>query len=649
MILKIQIHQFTCRALIIIAASAALLCTFAQSNWEWRNRLPQGNSINQIEFADGRLVAVGDYGTILSSSDGKSWHHSKLPTTNDFKDVAFGNKTWVAVGDKGTVFTSTDGISWRVQPQPSLVFYCIEVVCFGNGKFVIAGGFDSISTSIDGTTWQAGQKAGSSIFDMIYTGAQFVGVGGDGAVFTSADGASWTKKSAGTKEHLASLVYNGSELISVGSTGVIRSSSDGNVWSAYRDGTRSGDLLYNTWLGIASDAQRVVVVGWSGYSVVFNNDGSTTFPKKLKDTALRCVASGNGVMVAGGSAGELMQLRDSIWTNVTQSGPTVPLSGMAWGNGCFVGVSDYDHIIRSVNGEVWSDTTLWDVRNLCSITFGNGRFLAVDEEKILSSADGLVWKIDAVMPMQNFRSIAYGNSRFVILSGIGDHQLLSSSGDNVWTKSVYTTNKSCISVAFCNDRFLLCGEGGMLRSSTNGVSWTAVQTGDSRTLNNAAWGSNQYVVVGNKGTILTSANGVTWQDRSLPEEWRDLFDVRWCGDRFVAAGYYGILCTSTDGIAWSLDSGVTHHNLNAIAFNEKRIIVAGDLGAIISLDRVYEVSVNPGNVRLTGTAPPLLNRKATAETFDLAGRVVRYDPVGKPKRLEIVKGACGNMRTLMGF
>ena len=58
-----------------------------------------------------KFVAVGNSGTILTSSDGTSWTSPTSGTSNDLKGVTYANSTFVAVGKSGTILTSTDGTS----------------------------------------------------------------------------------------------------------------------------------------------------------------------------------------------------------------------------------------------------------------------------------------------------------------------------------------------------------------------------------------------------------------------------------------------------------------------------------------------------------------------------------------------------------
>jgi len=58
------------------------------------------------------FVAVGDNGTILTSSDGTTWTSRTSGTTEYLRGGAYGNSTLVVVGLSGTILTSSDGITW---------------------------------------------------------------------------------------------------------------------------------------------------------------------------------------------------------------------------------------------------------------------------------------------------------------------------------------------------------------------------------------------------------------------------------------------------------------------------------------------------------------------------------------------------------
>ena len=92
-------------------------------------------ALRGVDFPTPSLgVAVGEFGTILRSTDGqgKTWKAVKVPTTAHLWDVSFYSATlgW-AVGDKGTILHTKDGgVTWKL--QPSGVTDRLESVCLNS-------------------------------------------------------------------------------------------------------------------------------------------------------------------------------------------------------------------------------------------------------------------------------------------------------------------------------------------------------------------------------------------------------------------------------------------------------------------------------------------------------------------------------------
>ena len=80
--------------------SGSLLSTtsvaFAQSNWTWRNPLPQGNTLHSVIWTGGQLLAVGAGGAVLQSPDGIAWNYqnSGMPA-NHLYSVAWSGTQFV--------------------------------------------------------------------------------------------------------------------------------------------------------------------------------------------------------------------------------------------------------------------------------------------------------------------------------------------------------------------------------------------------------------------------------------------------------------------------------------------------------------------------------------------------------------------------
>src|SRR5207245_2814721 len=110
-------------------------------------------------------VAVGDAGTILTSSNGMSWSRSTWGTA-DLEGVTYGGGRFVAVSSSFAILTSDDGLAWspRSVPIPTFAtFGWLSDVAYGSGRFVVIGGvfvpsnffprYPIAYASVDGLTW----------------------------------------------------------------------------------------------------------------------------------------------------------------------------------------------------------------------------------------------------------------------------------------------------------------------------------------------------------------------------------------------------------------------------------------------------------------------------------------------------------------
>jgi len=84
--------------------------------WNYRSPLPTANTLSTAKYINGRFLAAGANGTILSSSDGDNWDKIELGINDTIRGIAFGNGKYVAVGydtsAAGVIYTSDDGVNW---------------------------------------------------------------------------------------------------------------------------------------------------------------------------------------------------------------------------------------------------------------------------------------------------------------------------------------------------------------------------------------------------------------------------------------------------------------------------------------------------------------------------------------------------------
>ena len=210
---------------------------------------PTLHSLTQVA---GTFYAVGDRGTILYGtvptipSSGIPWPNIIITsvTTNNLLGVTHGN-IYVAVGDKGTIITSTDGHNWNLQTPTPATTNTLRQVTSAGSIFVAVGDAGTIATSIDGgiiwTTQQiqsgtpnlvgvaaetqlvANALPDSNLLNNAVPTSQFVAVDSSGNAYTSVDGITWSTTPIITGLSLSNLgqpmVSSGFGYVTVGNAG----------------------------------------------------------------------------------------------------------------------------------------------------------------------------------------------------------------------------------------------------------------------------------------------------------------------------------------------------------------------------------------------------------------------------------------------
>ena len=277
--------------------------------------------------------------------------------------------------------------------------------------------------------------------------------------------------------------------------------------------------LNPTFRGIAYGGDTFVIVGDSGKIITSKNGSIWTYRMSGLQCDLNGIAYGDGAFVAvgplrGTPASSFFVSNDEgeSWTPITA--PTgVWLGGITYGNGTFVvvgydGISSNGAIFTSPDGVAWTNRPLEPTTSLAKVTYGNGLFVAVgDFGTILTSPDGITWKREQSGVITAIFDVTFGKGIFVAVGGI-------------WNIG--------FAPPMPNELILI---------SQDGTTWTPINRGDDdiRPLNAVTYGSNRFVAVGNTGKILTSSDGVTWTKKEIGES-ATLNDVAFGNDRFIAVG-----------------------------------------------------------------------------------------------------------------
>jgi len=108
-------------------APAAILTSPEGVNWMENLYGVSDGYLNGIVYGHGQFVVVGQFGTILSSSDGLSWTTNASGTFDYLNGVASGDNGFVAVGKGGAILQSSAGAM-----RPTLL-------SSGLGRFTLSG------------------------------------------------------------------------------------------------------------------------------------------------------------------------------------------------------------------------------------------------------------------------------------------------------------------------------------------------------------------------------------------------------------------------------------------------------------------------------------------------------------------------------
>jgi photosystem II stability/assembly factor-like uncharacterized protein len=170
-------------------------------------------SLRSVSAHDSTLVAVGMRGSVFRSTDKVNWLPIAGQTRADLNRVAHGLGRFIAVGDNGTILLSQDdGQSWSRQDSGTTEE--LRGVAFGDSRFVVVSVEGQILTSADGTTWTPGVSwLDPSLYSVHYSSLipGFIALGGEGRIYTSLDGSTWRQRHSGTTNYLTACVSgNGS-------------------------------------------------------------------------------------------------------------------------------------------------------------------------------------------------------------------------------------------------------------------------------------------------------------------------------------------------------------------------------------------------------------------------------------------------------
>ena len=369
----------------------------------------------------------------------------------------------------------------------------------------------------------------------------WVAVGYSGQLRTSTDARTWvTQNSNFGNTSIISVAYGNNLWVAGGWDGQLRTSTDAITWV-----TRNSNFGITNINSVAYGNNLWVAAGWTGQLRTSTNAITwTTRTSNFGNSHINSVAYSNNLWVAVGQNGQLRTSTDTItWvTRITQI--TFTIQAVGYGNGLWA-------IGSTIGGRVntSTDTINWATRvsgipgAIFRIVYGNGLWVisnqhdgpSISDRIFSTSTDGITWTTriwttnTANFGFSSRRALSYGNG---IWSAGG-------SGGEIRTSPRVITTRS-------KEAFFAAGNAGKLFKSSDGLSWSTINTGDTTDINVINYGGSGPVNVGVVWTTLLVPMGTSQTQEIAYGQGRWVFGT---GSSMLAP--FSDIASSTDLMSWT--------------------------------------------------------------------------------------------------
>ncbi|MGE5704363.1 MAG: chitobiase/beta-hexosaminidase C-terminal domain-containing protein, partial [Clostridia bacterium] len=283
-----------------------------------------------------------------------------------------------------------------------------------------------------------------------------------------------------------------------------------STWTAVSLGfgtTNINKIAYNngTWLMFNS---------FGDYGTSSNGTSWTKAPTPLGAAVNQALHVQSKWVAVGyaGSTGKIFTLNDGLdpLNNSNWIERTVPktnkLVSIASDGTNIVAVGDTGGTIyRSVDGVIWTDSSVPEASGFNAVTYGACKFWAVGKNTdgsfvIYSSVDGQAWtKVNTATPSTQLYGVAYGNG-MLVAAGLSGYLYVSADG-NTWVEKTSPTGpQSFAAVTYGDGYFYVGGTNETLITSPDGSTWaTEITAGSTKTIQSIAVGNGKVIVAGGSG------------------------------------------------------------------------------------------------------------------------------------------------------
>jgi hypothetical protein len=552
------------------------------------------NTVRAMTSNDTMVVAVGDGGIIFSSTDGRLWTERRKFGSNDaLTDIVWTGDRFIAVGWNSTLISSPNGITWTwigVDPQRH-----INAVAVSDTLLIAVGSYGSVWTSRHGLDWLPLDLGNDEVFDVIHANGQWLIGTEKGMCYSSEDAVTWTPQItsfpdddnfdafACSDDLFYGLVRYYSPHSILPQSFHAYSSADGVAWSSLGrvDAWNISDIC---WTG----TELVAVGEGTNYhlgmpdGLVFSSTGGAPFVEHTTEApfALTTAEMFKGELLVGGSGGYILGGTQASDLSVRTS--DAPITGVVWNGTEYVAVTARGTIMKSTNGENWSEEHSQSATEFKRLAFSGSKYVTLGgigaALEIYTSADTDSWTITQTFDNAILSDVIWGGGNFVACGQQGAVYL--SSDGETWSRQYVGESVSLKSVCYDGTRYLAATKS-IVYTSDDGINWTKLTVDQAATvpiIESLIWTGSEYATVGNDnaggGFVHTSVDAINWTAHELGEQVR-LNDIAWTGNQYVICGHEGTLLTSEDAENWTTIATGTDKTLTSIETHGDQTVVVG--------------------------------------------------------------------------
>lgn len=530
------------------------------------------SDLRAVTFMGSRIIVTGQNGTVLyadSVDDFKPGVLSNGTTTDWLEGVAASLNLAVAVGDNGTIYTSTDGVFWQ---RRSSVNQWLRGVTYGGGVFVAVGEAGKIITSANGTSWTTRTSGTSQHFNRIgFASGRFTAVAENGACYSSTNsGVNWFQESTGALNDLFYAATSVSNRFVVGDSEV-RVQFNGGVWN---DALKmAGGPVPWTYYAATRTPDFMLIAGRTGLMEEgYADSQSDSVTWRAGDDSVRSwlwdVTCPTNLYVAVGD-------RATVMTSLNGVDWKLELVPEAVTNSIFLGVGGNANLLVAAGD-----------RGALAISPNTGESgfetNTLGPEIIVtptgSNSFGVVWHAPTRVTTNDLQGVGASKDLYVVTGAAGT--ILTSPDGTNWTAQVAPTNRFLSGVTSWPGGWVATGDDGAVVTSEDGYKWNLVPPPTTNWLYRVRYVGGRLIAVGQNGTIFTSTNATLWtKQTSGTTKW--LNDVTFIDGRWFVVGNSGTVLESTNAVNWTHIGTLTRKNLYGAATDSRQLVTVGIEGAIL--------------------------------------------------------------------